>query len=108
MEIVFDGRAAGVTFNPAKKNIKKLYRGGIKEPKLRLVPMPENKYDKNAIRVVTDFLGRVIELGWVPKTDNSRMLEYGLSNIHCMFGGYNMYEDEVVGISIVLIHAPEG
>ena len=101
---IFDGMAAGVSFDPAKKNIKKLFNGDFFDLELTLVHMPENKYDKNAIRLVTTVGSRTLEVGWVPKAVNTKVLEYGLENVYCMFSGYNMYEEEAVGFSIVLVY----
>ncbi|MFW6007917.1 MAG: HIRAN domain-containing protein [archaeon] len=54
---------AGVTFENRQTIISKLKKGS----KVKLVRDYCNKYDKNAIKVITNYNNKNIQIGWIPK-----------------------------------------
>ena len=69
---------AGVTFEGRQDILEKLnqeyHEIGFRRI-VELVPDPENKYDSNAVKVQVNLDGNVKQLGYVPKTINSQILE---------------------------------
>lgn len=105
--IVYFGKVAGVSYEPAKSNLSKAVKW-LKsrmnrkdfDPKIRLAHNPENKYDKNAIEVHLSESDKEYFIGHVPKTVNIVMLKLGLKNLDAELDSLNEFDGSVTGATI--------
>lgn len=89
----------GVTFEPARTNLFKCWKKG-NPVGVSLRHEPNNKHDKNAIRVVFDMKDAEYDVGYVGRDQNSDLLEIGLENLVVEFGAYKIYQQSVAGATI--------
>ena len=108
-KLLYTGTLAGVSFEPAKSNLKKLVtyleqfnKKGTLAPVVKLIPDPENKFDKFAIRVSVGQQDKFFEVGYIPKTHNQRLHEHGLDKIEATMEDFSTFDDSIVGIAIIV------
>lgn len=111
---VFTGSVVGVSFEPAKTNLKKFVQHlqSIPEdeikPEIHIEHQPENEYDKNAVRVVARQEERTWELGWLPKEIAKRVVQIcGIGNCKASMIDFNVMEDVIVGLTIKVVQITE-
>lgn len=84
MELVYSGKVAGVTFEPARSGILKAARSG-KPTCVILTHNPNNPHDSNAIEVRFDdtFVGHI------PATFCRKILDIGIDRVTAQFERWN-------------------
>ena len=101
---LYRGKLTGVSFEPARSGIIWLFDTVVNYDDIILTMFhdSENKYDKNAIRVYSQYNGETKEVGWIPKEVNKSVLQCGLENANVKFLGFNMKDANPVGIDVVV------
>ena len=109
-KIIYHGPVKGVTFEPARSNLRKLVKflqGLVREGEqfeivAKLEHEPDNRYDPNAIEVRVGVGEALFFVGHIPSTHNVQILEAGLDNVTVKVEKFNSMDDEIKGINIVV------
>jgi len=108
-KLLYTGTIAGVSFEPAKTNLREAveyFQNQMEDPKWRpqckLNHESTNQYDRNAIRVSIGDARTSFEVGYLPKTHNTQVLEAGIDKVKAEVVDFSMYEDEVVGVEVLV------
>jgi len=106
MELIYNGKIAGVSFEPARSGILKLAADvkKMEDIKVRLRHNPQNEYDSNALEVWAHFSTKPeMFLGHVPKPFNLKCLDVGLENLEIKFEQFTVQSSKIVGAIIEVI-----
>jgi hypothetical protein len=110
-KILYHGPVKGVTFEPARSNLRKLVKflqGLVREGEqfeivAKLEHEPNNRYDPNAIKVHVGVDDALFFVGHVAKEFNQQILAVGIENVGVIIEKFNKDLEEVIkGINIVV------
>lgn len=100
MELLYQGKVAGVTFEPAKSGVQRLVAHAAtrqgEEISVTLTHNPKNPYDSDAVEVRVDD----IFVGHVARPYNSKLLNVGLGNVQAFFERWSDVDGKRIGLSI--------
>lgn len=97
MTTLWLGNLKGVSFEPHASNIQKVYaEKAWNRIQIFLARDMTNAFDPYAICVYFNGLS----VGYIPRSANQGMLDYGLTNLAVSFVGFTRFDDRVVGVSI--------
>lgn len=112
-KIIYLGKVVGTTYEPAKSNLKefvhtlyKMSKSNIKpsDIEMKLIHEKDNQYDPNALRVMANLKGHgTWEVGYIPKTDNYKILEIGIDKFECKLVDLNEFDGKIVGLMVAVI-----
>ncbi len=109
MELIYEGRIAGVTFSPARENVARataVYK--TRAPLVKLEHEPSNPHDPEAIRVIFQGEGPDLFMGHIPKPFNSKLLAVGLDNVTAKFDRWTELSGKTAGAFIEVSKAAPG
>lgn len=94
-------KVAGVTFEGRQAHIAKLSGGEV----CKIVPEPENAYDKNALAVHVAHGGTIYHVGYVPREIAALVAphlsgESVLARVAEVTGGFETHEDDVAYLGL--------
>lgn len=92
MELIYEGKIVGVSFEPAKSGLQRAYADmrGQAPAAVRLEHDPNNVYDNQAIKVFFKCNSNEHFVGHIPKPYNAKMLEAGLAKMAVKFDRWNI------------------
>jgi len=95
---VWLGNLKGVSFEPHATNLRKVYAVYSLRKRIQIFLARDmaNAFDPYAICVYFNGLS----VGYIPRSANQGMLDYGLSNLTGSFVGFTHFDDRVVGACI--------
>ena len=97
MTTLWLGSLKGVSFEPFTSNIQNVYAYAAgTRVKIILTRDMANRFDPYAICVYFNYQA----VGYIPRSANKQILEYGLANLTASFIGFNLFDGRVVGASI--------
>src|SRR4030042_6695212 len=105
-EIIYNVKIVGVSFEPAKTNLKNAVNYFQRldnecNPIMTLKAEPSNPHDKNAIQVWIEQNNQSWNIGYIPKIINQKILEIGIHNIGIKLVQFNQdYKGDICGATI--------
>jgi len=108
MRLLYTGSVVGVSFKPQRDNLQSFVElmarkkeEGTLNPQISLQHQPDNPHDKNAVKVFAGQDDEFYWVGFIPRTHNEGVLQYGLDKVEVFLEDFNTnYEGEIVGLSI--------